>query len=262
VTITVCLAIKELSKSFGGLAAVEGVGIEVRKGEIVSIIGPNGAGKTTVFNMITGFYRPDHGSIRFDGQELSCLRPHEITRAGIARTFQNIRLFPDMTVMQNLIVAQQCRTKGSLIGATLRSSSVKQEESANRIKLLGLLEFFNLQGNRDLKASALAYGEQRRLEIARALSTDPKLLLLDEPTAGMNLRESEDIIELISKLRKMAITILLIEHNMNVVMKISERIFVLDHGMKIAEGTPREIQGNDAVIKAYLGDAGFSDVTS
>jgi branched-chain amino acid transport system ATP-binding protein len=207
--------------------------------------------------MITGFYRPDSGSIRFNGQELSGLRPHGITRTGIARTFQNIRLFPDMTVMENLIVARQCRAKGGLAGATLRTSFVKQEEMADQKKLLGLLEFFNLHGSQNLRASALSYGEQRRLEIARALATDPKLLLLDEPTAGMNPRESERIIKLISQLRARAITILLIEHNMNVVMEISERIAVLDHGVKIAEGTPKEIQTNEAVIKAYLGDAVF-----
>jgi len=251
------LDIKKLTKRFGGLVAVADVDIEVQEGEIISIIGPNGAGKTTVFNMITGFYPPDQGSIRFNGQELSGLRPHEITRAGIARTFQNIRLFADMTVMENLIVARQCRAKATLVGATLRTSSVKQEEMTDQEKILRLLEFVNLQGSRTLKTSALAYGEQRRLEIARALATDPKLLLLDEPTAGMNPRESENIMELISHLRKLAITILLIEHNMNVVMGISERIAVLDHGVKIAEGIPKEIQANEAVIKAYLGDAIF-----
>jgi branched-chain amino acid transport system ATP-binding protein len=176
---------------------------------------------------------------------------------GIARTFQNIRLFPGMTVMENLIVARQCRARGGLAGATLRTSFVKQEEMTDQKKLLGLLEFFNLHGSQNLKASALPYGEQRRLEIARALATDPKLLLLDEPTAGMNPRESETIMELISRLRKLAITILLIEHNLNVVMEISERIAVLDHGVKIAEGTPKEIQTNESVIKAYLGDAVF-----
>jgi branched-chain amino acid transport system ATP-binding protein len=247
--------IKKLTKRFGGLVAVSDVDIEIREGEIISIIGPNGAGKTTVFNMITGFYRPDSGSIRFNGLELSGRRPYEITKTGIARTFQNIRLFPDMTVMENLIVARQCRAKATLFGATLRTTFVKEEEVSEEERLLGILEFFNLQGSRNLKASALAYGQQRRLEIARALATDPRLLLLDEPTAGMNPRESEEIIELISLLRARMITILLIEHNMNVVMEISERISVLDHGVKIAEGTPKEIQANEAVIKAYLGDA-------
>jgi branched-chain amino acid transport system ATP-binding protein len=251
------LDIKKLTKRFGGLVAVADVDIKIREGEIISVIGPNGAGKTTVFNMVTGFYRPDHGSIRFNGQELSGLQTHEITRAGIARTFQNIRSFPGMTVMENLIVARQCRAKGGLAGAILRTSFIKQEEMADQKKLLGLLEFFSLHGSQNLKASALAYGEQRRLEIARALATDPRLLLLDEPTAGMNPRESESIMELISRLRKLAITIILIEHNMNVVMEISERIVVLDHGVKIAEGTPKEIQTNEAVIKAYLGDAVF-----
>jgi branched-chain amino acid transport system ATP-binding protein len=251
------LDIKKLTKRFGGLVAVADVEIAVQEGEIISIIGPNGAGKTTVFNLITGFYSPDQGSVRFNGQELSGLQPHEITRTGIARTFQNIRLFADMTVMENLIVARQCRAKVNLVGATFRTSFVKKEEMSDQEKILQLLEFVNLQGSSNLKTSSLAYGEQRRLEIARALATDPKLLLLDEPTAGMNPRESENIMELVSQLRKLAITILLIEHNMNVVMEISERIAVLDHGVKIAEGKPKEIQANDAVIKAYLGDAIF-----
>ncbi len=248
---------QKLTKRFGGLVAVSDVDVEIREGEIISIIGPNGAGKTTVFNMITGFYRPDSGSIRFKGLELSGRQPHEITATGIARTFQNIRLFPDMTVMENLIVAGQCRARATLFGAALRTSFVKQEEASQEKGLIEVLEFFRLQESRTLKASALPYGQQRRLEIARALATDPKLLLLDEPTAGMNPRESEEIIELISLLRSRAITILLIEHNMNVVMEISERISVLDHGVKIAEGTPKEIQTNEAVIKAYLGDAVF-----
>jgi branched-chain amino acid transport system ATP-binding protein len=254
---TLFFDMQTLTKRFGGLVAVLDFTMKIQKGEIVSIIGPNGAGKTTLFNMITGFYRPDSGSIRFKGLEVSGRRPHEIAKTGIARTFQNIRLFPDMTVMENLIVARQCRAKATLFGATLRTPFVKQEERSEEERLLGLLGFFNLQGSRNLKASALPYGQQRRLEIARALATDPKLLLLDEPTAGMNPRESEEIIELISHLRGRAITILLIEHNMNVVMEISERISVLDHGVKIAEGTPKEIQANEAVVKAYLGDTVF-----
>lgn len=254
------LNILKLTKTFGGLAAVADVDVEVNQGEIVSLIGPNGAGKTTVFNMITGFYRPDHGHILFDDKELAGLKPYAITRVGIARTFQNIRLFGDMTVLENLIVGRQCRANTTLVGATLRPPSVKKEESRDRENLLRFLEFFKLRGNRDLKASALPYGEQRRLEIARALATAPRLLLLDEPTAGMNPRESEEIMELISQIvNKMAITIFLIEHNMNVVMEISDRIIVLDHGIKIAEGNSEEIQTNEGVIKAYLGDHSFKD---
>jgi branched-chain amino acid transport system ATP-binding protein len=253
------LSIEKLTKAFGGLVAVADVDAKVGQGEVISIIGPNGAGKTTVFNMITGFYHPDRGSILFDGRELSGLKPHEITRAGIARTFQNIRLFSDMTVMENLIVARQCRANTTLLGATIRTSAVKKKELTDYKMLLEFLEFFDLQKNRDFKASALPYGEQRRLEIARALATNPKLLLLDEPTAGMNPRESEELMELISQVvEKMKVTILLIEHNMNVVMEISDRIVVLDHGIKIAEGNSEEIQTNEAVIKAYLGDQSFN----
>ena len=255
------LKLEKLTKSFGGLVAVSDLDVEIRPGEIVSLIGPNGAGKTTVFNMVTGFYRPDNGSILFNNQEICGLKSHLITECGIARTFQNIRLFSDMTVLENMIVARQCRTKTRIAGAILRTSFAKQEEREDKEKLLELLAFFKLQHNSELKASALAYGEQRRLEIARALATDPKLLLLDEPTAGMNPRESETIMELISSIvKKMEITILLIEHNMNVVMGISDRIAVLDHGVKIGEGTSEQIQTNEAVIKAYLGDVAFKDV--
>jgi branched-chain amino acid transport system ATP-binding protein len=252
------LKIDQLTKSFGGLQAVTRLTTEIGRGEIVSLIGPNGAGKTTVFNMVTGFYRPDHGRILFDQQEIGGLKPHRITQCGIARTFQNIRLFGDMTVLENLIVSKQCRSKSKIAGGMLRTPFAKREESRNKEILFELLSFFKLQASHAMKASALAYGEQRRLEIARALATDPTLLLLDEPTAGMNPRESEQIMELISKIvHKIHVTILLIEHNMNVVMGISDRIVVLDHGVKIAEGTPGEIQNNEAVIKAYLGDVVF-----
>lgn len=255
------LKIDKVTKSFGGLLAVMELSTLIHQGEIVSLIGPNGAGKTTVFNMVTGFYKPDKGSILFDDREICGAKPHVITQYGIARTFQNIRLFRDMTVLENMIVAKQCRARSKIVGAILRTTYAKKEESSDRNELLELLEFFNLHQNFSLKASALAYGEQRRLEIARALATNPKLLLLDEPTAGMNPRESETIMELISRIvNKMDVTILLIEHNMNVVMGISDRIAVLDHGIKIAEGTSEQVQTNEAVIKAYLGDVIFKDV--
>jgi branched-chain amino acid transport system ATP-binding protein len=255
------LKIDKITKSFGGLLAVMELSTVIHKGEIVSLIGPNGAGKTTVFNMVTGFYKPDSGSILFDHQEICGLKSHVITQCGIARTFQNIRLFREMTVLENMIVAKQCRAKSKIAGAILRTSFTKKEERSDRDNSLELLDFFNLQQNSALKASALAYGEQRRLEIARALATHPKLLFLDEPTAGMNPRESETIMELISKIvNKIDVTILLIEHNMNVVMGISDRIAVLDHGIKIAEGTSEQIQTNETVIKAYLGDVIFKDV--
>jgi len=258
---TPLLKIDKLTKRFGGLLAVTELNTEINKGEIVSLIGPNGAGKTTVFNMVTGFYKPDSGSIVFNNQEICGLKSHAITQCGIARTFQNIRLFRDMTVLENMIVAKQCRAKSKIAGAVLRTSFTKKEERNDKDRSLELLGFFKLQQHFTLKASALAYGEQRRLEIARALATDPKLLLLDEPTAGMNPRESEMIMELISNIvNKIDVTILLIEHNMNVVMGISDRIAVLDHGVKIAEGTSEQIQTDEAVIKAYLGDVIYKDV--
>jgi len=240
---------------FGGLVAVSEFNLSMNKSEIVSLIGPNGAGKTTVFNMVTGFYVPDSGSILFEGSEVGGLKSHKITEAGVARTFQNIRLFGEMTVLENLITARLCRAKTGLAGAALRTRFTKREEKQHSDELLKLLEFFNLLPQRMLKAAGLAYGEQRRLEIARALATKPKLLLLDEPTAGMNPKETEVIIDLISRLvKEMGITILLIEHNMNVVMEISDRVVVLDHGIKIAEGTSTQIQADEDVIKAYLGD--------
>ena len=258
---TPLLKMDKLTKSFGGLLAVTELSTVINKGEIVSLIGPNGAGKTTVFNMVTGFYKPDRGSILFDDQEICGLKPHGITQYGIARTFQNIRLFRDMTVLENMIVARQCRAKSKIVGSILRTSFTKQEEIKDKESLIELLEFFKLRHQDTVKASALAYGEQRRLEIARAIATGPKLLLLDEPTAGMNPRESEMIMELISNIvNKIDITILLIEHNMNVVMGISDRIAVLDHGIKIAEGTSEQIQTDETVIKAYLGDVIFKDV--
>ena len=249
------LQIQDLTKQFDGIIAVKDVGMEVPKKAIVSIIGPNGAGKTTLFNLVTGFYIPDHGNILLDGLALQGLSPHRIARAGIARTFQNIRLFPWMTVRDNIIVARQVKCSGGILGACFRTPLVRREEKATLEKVQEIMTYFQLQDKWNYQAKNLPYGEQRKLEIARALATEPKILLLDEPTAGMNPSESKECVELIFRVNEtLGITIILIEHNMNVVMGISEKIFVLDHGMKIAEGSPEEIQSNRDVIRAYLGD--------
>jgi branched-chain amino acid transport system ATP-binding protein len=249
------LEIRNLSKQFGGIIAVNDLSINVRERDIIGVIGPNGAGKTTFFNLITGFYSSDHGNIFLEGSDLCGLPPHRITKAGIARTFQNIRLFPWMTVLDNVIVARQVKCSGGFIRACLRTPFIKREEEATKKKAEEILGHFQLQNKWHYQAKNLPYGEQRKLEIARALATEPKVLLLDEPTAGMNPAESRDCVELIFNLNEtLGITILLIEHNMNVVMGISDKVVVLDHGLKIAEGFPEEIQNNKDVIKAYLGE--------
>jgi branched-chain amino acid transport system ATP-binding protein len=249
------LQIKNLSKKFGGIIAVNDLSVNVRKREILGVIGPNGAGKTTFFNLVTGFYSSDHGNIFLEGSDLCGLPPHKITKSGIARTFQNIRLFPWMTVIDNVIVARQVKCSKGFIQACLRTPSVRREEAETRKKAEEILRQFQLENKWYYQAKNLSYGEQRKLEIARALATDPKVLLLDEPTAGMNPGESKDCVELIFNLNEtLGITILLIEHNMNVVMGISDKVIVLDHGLKLAEGLPEEIQSNKDVIRAYLGE--------
>lgn len=242
--------------SFGGLMALKDVDFVINSREIVGLIGPNGAGKTTLFNLFTGHYAPTRGEIFFRDCRINGLKPYQITPRGIARTFQNIRVFGQMSVLDNVLVGQHCQTRAGLFAAIARTRSCKEEEARSREIAREMLAFVGLAEKRGEKACNLAYGEQRRLEIARALAADPVLLLLDEPAAGMNPQETLTLIDLIREIRdRMEKTILLIEHDMKVVMGISERVAVLNYGRKIAEGTPRDVQRNDEVIKAYLGES-------
>ncbi len=250
------LELNKVTKRFGGLTAVENVDLQIAPGEIISIIGPNGAGKTTVFNLITGIYRPTTGDIRLAGKSLSNLSPDLVLRRGIARTFQNIRLFNNMTVMENVLVGQHSQLKANVLGSLFHTPGVVHEEAEARVRAIELLGFFGtaLVERQEEYVINLSYAERRRVEIARALGSRPKLLLLDEPTAGMNEAETLDAVKYIRRLRdELGLTILLIEHKLAVTMGISDRIAVLDYGRKIAEGLPEDIRRNEQVITAYLG---------
>jgi ABC-type branched-subunit amino acid transport system ATPase component len=247
------LEVDDITLKFGGVTALDGVSFEIREGEILGLIGPNGAGKTTCFNVMTGVYQPTSGEVRLDGESLTGRKRHRITRSGIARTFQNIRLFRTMTVRENVMVGADARHRTSVFGALLRLPLHRREEAEGRELAEELLSFVGVSADMDELAGNLSYGEQRRLEIARAMATRPRLLCLDEPAAGFNPSEKQRLMRLIRKVRDQGYTVLLIEHDMKLVMGVTDRIVVLEFGKKIAEGTPEEIRSNPAVVAAYLG---------
>lgn len=251
------LETKKLSINFGGIKAVDGVDLHIDKGEIIGLIGPNGAGKTTVFNMLTGVYKPTSGSILWKGENIEGLPPQEIVKRGISRTFQNIRLFGDMRVIENVLIGSHIKIKYNMLDSILESKRFKKEEDEATIKAIEVLKSLNMEDKLDMYADSLPYGDQRKVEIARAVATGAELILLDEPAAGMNPQESEELLEFISRIRDMGITILLIEHDMSVVMNVSDRVYVLDSGKLISQGLPQEVAHDPRVIKAYLGDDAF-----
>ena len=248
------LETRGLSKTFGGLKAVQNVDLRVDARQIVSVIGPNGAGKTTFFNCLSGIYRPDGGAILLDGRDVTGRAPHQVSRLGMSRTFQNIRLFPEMTVLENVLVAQFQHRPLSPLPMLARTKNFCDQERACREEALGFLDFVGIKHLANSISSSLAYGLQRRLEIARALATQPRILLLDEPAAGMNPQEAIEMIGLISRIRERGLAVILIEHHMKVVMSISDEILVLDHGVPIAHGVPEQVRNDPQVIKAYLGE--------